>query len=105
MPLPAPVVRACKYAVVCCSCCLVTKLCSTPTIPWTVALQAPLSMRYPRQEYWSGLPFPFSGDLPDSGIELLSPASQAGSFTAEPSQKPKLKLLARIREFYLGRCL
>ena len=105
VPLPAPVVRACKSAVVCCSCCLVTKLCSTPTIPWTVALQAPLSMRYPRQEYWSGLPFPFSGDLPDSGIELLSPASQAGSFTAEPSQKPKLKLLARIREFYLGRCL
>ena len=37
--------------------------------PWTVASQAPLSMRYPRQEYWSGLPFPSPGDLPDAGIE------------------------------------
>ena len=36
---------------------------------WTVACQAPLSMRFPRQEDWSGLPFPFPGDLPDSGIE------------------------------------
>ena len=45
---------------------------------WTVAHQAPLSMRCPRQEYWSGVPFPFSGDLPDSGIEPGSPALQAG---------------------------
>ena len=41
--------------------------------PWTVALQAPLSMGFSRQEYWSGLPFPPSGDLPDSGIKPRSP--------------------------------
>ena len=42
--------------------------------PWTVAWQAPLSMGFFRQEYWSGLPFPPSGDLPDPGIEPESPA-------------------------------
>ena len=55
--------------------------------PWTVASQAPLSMRFPRQEYWSGLPFPPPGDLPDPGIELESPVSPAlagGFFTTEP---------------------
>ena len=41
---------------------------------WTVACQAPLSMEFSRQEYWSGLPFPFIGDLPDPGIESGSPA-------------------------------
>ena len=43
---------------------------------WTVALQAPLSMGFPRQEYWSGLPFPPPGDLPDAGMETDSPALQ-----------------------------
>ena len=42
--------------------------------PWTVAYQAPLSMGFSRQEYWSGLPFPSPGDLPDPGIEPGSPA-------------------------------
>ena len=42
---------------------------------WTVAHQAPLSMGFPRQEYWSGLPFPFPGDLPYIGIEPLSPVA------------------------------
>ena len=42
------------------------QLCETP---WTVAHQAPLSMGFPKQEYWSGLPFPSPGDLPDSAIE------------------------------------
>ena len=42
--------------------------------PWTVAYQAPLSMGFSRQEYWSGLPFPSPGDLPNPGIELGSPA-------------------------------
>ena len=42
--------------------------------PWTVAYQAPLSMGFSRQEYWSGLPFPFPGDLPNPGFELRSPA-------------------------------
>ena len=42
-------------------------------IPWTVACHAPQSMRFPRQEYWSGLPFPSPGDLPDPGTEPTSP--------------------------------
>ena len=49
--------------------------------PWTVAHQAPLSMEFSRQEYWSGLPFPSPGDLPDPGIEPGSPALQADAFT------------------------
>ena len=47
--------------------------------PWTVARQAPLSMEFSRQEYWSGLPFPFPGDLPDLGVEPASPTLQAES--------------------------
>ena len=46
-------------------------------IPWTVARQAPLSMGFSRQEYWSGLPFPPPEDLPDPGIEPVSPVSPA----------------------------
>ena len=49
--------------------------------PWTVAHQAPPSMKFFRQEYWSGLPFPSPGDLPDPGIEPRSPALQADTFT------------------------
>ena len=48
--------------------------------PWTVAHQAPLSMGFPRQEYWSGLPRPSPGDLPDPGIEPTSPALAGGFF-------------------------
>ena len=48
-------------------------------IPWTVACQAPRSMGFSRQEYWSGLPFPSPGDLPNPGIEPGSPALQADS--------------------------
>ena len=51
--------------------------------PWTVACQAPLSMRLPRQEHWSGLPFSSPGDLPDPGIEPRSHALQAGSLPSE----------------------
>ena len=47
--------------------------------PWTVAHQAPLSMGFPRQEYWSGLPFPIPGDLLDPGIKPASPVLQADS--------------------------
>ena len=47
--------------------------------PWTVALQAPLSMEFSGQEYWSGLPFPSAGVIPDPGIELRSPTLQADS--------------------------
>ena len=51
--------------------------------PWTVAHQAPLSMGFSRQEYWSGLPFLSPGDLPDSGIEPGSPALQADALLSE----------------------
>ena len=51
--------------------------------PWTVAQQAPLSMGFSRQDYWSGLTFPPPGDLPDPGIEPASPALAGGSFTSE----------------------
>ena len=47
--------------------------------PWTIAHQAPLSMGFPRQEYWSGLPFPSPGDLPNPGTKPVSPALQADS--------------------------
>ena len=57
-------------------------------IPWTVAHQAPLCMRFSRQEYWSGLAFPALGDLPNPGIEPGSPALQAHSLPAEPPRKP-----------------
>ena len=53
---------------------LVTKLCPTPVTPWIVACQAPLSTGFSRHEYWSGLPFPSSGDLPNPGIKPGSPA-------------------------------
>ena len=52
--------------------------------PWTVAYQAPPSMGFSRQEYWSGLPFPSLGDFPDPGIEPRSPALQADALTSEP---------------------
>ena len=52
--------------------------------PGTVAYQAPPSMGFSRQEYWCGLPFPSSGDLPDPGIEPRSPTFQADASTSEP---------------------
>ena len=71
--------------------CLVAKSCQTLVTPWTVARQAPLSVGFSRQEYWSGLPFPSPGDLPDPGIEPGSPALQADSLPSEPPGKPELK--------------
>ena len=55
---------------------------------WTIACQAPLSMGLPSQEYWSRLPFPPPGDLPDAGIEPRSPALQADSLPSKPPGKP-----------------
>ena len=69
--------------------CLVTKSCLTFVTPCTTAHQAPLSMGFPRQEYWSGQPFPFPGDLCDPGIKSASPASAGGFFTTEPPGKLK----------------
>ena len=56
--------------------------------PWTIARQIPPSKGFPRQEYWSGLPFPSPGDLPDPGIEPRSPVLAGGSFITEPLGKP-----------------
>ena len=59
--------------------------------PWTAAHQAPLSMGFSRQEYWSGVPCPPPGDLPDLKIELvslMSPALAGGFFTTGPPGKP-----------------
>ena len=56
--------------------------------PWTVAYQAPLSIEFSRQEYWSGLPFPSPGDLPDPAIKPGSPALQADALPSEPPGKP-----------------
>ena len=57
--------------------------------PWTVACQAPLSMGFSRQEYWSRLPFPSPGNLSNPGIEPRSSALQADTLTSEPPGKPK----------------
>ena len=57
--------------------------------PWTVAYQAPPSMEFSRQEYWSGVTFPSPGDLPNSGIEPGYPTLQADALTSEPPGKPK----------------
>ena len=56
--------------------------------PRTVAYQAPPSMGFSRQEYWSELPFPSPQDLPGPGIKLRSPALQADTLTSEPPRKP-----------------
>ena len=56
--------------------------------PWTVACQAPPSMGFSRQAYWSGLPFPTPGDLPNPGIETETPAMAGRFFTTEPPEQP-----------------
>ena len=67
---------------------VVAKSClNTFATPQTVALEAPLSMGFPRQESWSGLPFPSLGSLPDLGIETVSPALAGRFFTTAPPGK------------------
>ena len=62
--------------------------------PWIVAYQAPPSMGFSRQEYWSGLPFPSPGDLPNPGIEPGSPAFRADALTSEPPGLSWVQLFA-----------
>ena len=69
----------------------VAQLCPTFCNSWTIASQASLSMEFPRQEYWSGLPFPPPGDLPDPGIEPMSPASAGRIFTTKPLGNPTVE--------------
>ena len=66
--------------------------------PWTVARQAPRSMGFPRQEHWSGLPFPPSEDLPNSGTEPESPALAGEFFAAEPPGKPLILISTSISQ-------
>ena len=66
---------------------LVPQLCLTFVTPWTVARQAPLSMGFSRQKYWSGTSFPSPGDLPNLGIKPRSPVFQADSLPLEPPGK------------------
>ena len=71
--------------------------------PWTTARQAPLSMKFPREEYWSGLPSPPPGDLPDPGIKptsLMSPVLAGGCFTTEPPGKPMVHL--KLTQYYVN---
>ena len=70
--------HTCKFGNTNCYCSLATKPCLTLATPWTVAHQAPLSMGFSWQEYWSGLTFPPPGDLPDPGIEPQSHVSCIG---------------------------
>ena len=58
---------------------------------WAIAYQAPPSMEFSRQEYWSGLPFPSPGDLPDPGIQPGSPALQADALPSEPPGKAVIR--------------
>ena len=76
--------------------CLVTKSCLTLCNPMYVAHQAPLSMGFLRQEYWSGLSFPSPGDLPDPGIESRSCALADGFFTTEPLESPQIIMLDTV---------
>ena len=74
-----------------CCCCSVIKSCLTFVTLWAVACQAPLSMGFSRQEYWSGLPFPSPGDLTNLEVKHVSSASPelaGGFFTNEPLGKP-----------------
>ena len=76
--------------------CLITSVLSDSFLTlWTIAHQAPLSMGFSRQEYWSGLPIPSPGDLPNPGMEPVSPvtsALQTDSLPAEPLGKPQTRV-------------
>ena len=72
--------------------------------PWTVARQAPLSVGFSRQEYWSEVPFPTPGALPNPGMEavsLVSPALAGGFFTTGPLEKPIISNNILKKMFFL----
>ena len=70
--------------------------------PWMVAYQAPQSLGFSRQDYWSGLPFPCPGDLPNPEIELGSPALQTDALSSEPLGKPLAYGRIAITKVILG---
>ena len=85
------------------SCFSCVRLCVTP---WTVAHQAPLSMAFSRQEYWSSLTFPLPEDLPDPGMEptsLTSPALAGGFFTASATWEDLTDLQQGVNQGWLKR--
>ena len=84
-------VLICACMCVCTCVCARAQSCPTFRDPWTVALQAPLSIEFSRQEYWSGLPFPTLGHLPNPGIKSTSPAMAGGFFTTASPGKPQDK--------------
>ena len=67
-------------------------------IPWTVVHHAPLSLGSPRQEYWSGLPFPFLGYLPELEIKSMSPTLADGFVTTESPEKPVIYIVERSKD-------
>ena len=73
-----------------------TKLCLTLLTPRTIACQAPLSMGFPRQEYWSGLPFPSPGNLPNPEIKPVCPALQVNSLPTDPPGKPLIYMYVYV---------
>ena len=73
-------------------------------IQWTVDCQAPLSLEFSRQPYWSGLPFPSPGDLPNPKIEPGSTASQADSLPSEPPGK-QIIIIPVIIIIYNNKCM
>ena len=79
-------IQHCKSTM--CVCVCVLSCIQLFVAPWTVACQAPLYMEFSRQEYWSEVSFPNSGDLPNQGIEPVSPALQVDSLPSEPPTKP-----------------
>ena len=81
-------------------CCLATKSC--PNL--CQVHKTPLSMGFPRQEHWSGLPFPSPGDLPDPGIKPTSPALGSGFFTAKPPRKPPRIKCCSVAKSCLALC-
>ena len=86
-----------------CACVSVTSVMSDSVTLWTVARQAPLSMGFPRQAYWNGLPCPPRGDLPNPGIEPPSPAMVgrifATSATWKANSSPNCLLQGKEKQF------
>ena len=79
-------------------CCLVTQTCLILCDPMDCHWPGSLSMEFSRQEYWSALPYPSPGNLPDPGIKLPSPALAGGFFTIEPPRKHKLLEVLKGRD-------
>ena len=80
--------------------CLVARCVQLFVTPWSVALQAPLSVGFSRQEYWSGLPFPSPGDLPNPGIDPVSPEASALQVNSLPLSHTSIKHKIKYYRFY-----